>query len=96
MQENGIPCLEVSCSLSVFIVPAAVELRAAPIGQATMVMAMQITVEEEDISPEEFSNGAEWTTSVNKRKSASKDAPEQGDRARPHCEAGRKALPWRT
>ncbi|KAH9367202.1 hypothetical protein HPB48_022965 [Haemaphysalis longicornis] len=45
-----------------------------------MATAMQITVEGEDISRDEFSNGSAWTTLINKRKSASKYAPEQGER----------------
>ncbi|KAH9362586.1 hypothetical protein HPB48_015500 [Haemaphysalis longicornis] len=66
------------------------ELRAAPIAHATMATAVQITVEGEDISPEEFSNGVGWTTSINKRKSASKDAPEKGDQASSALRGGNK------
>lgn len=61
-----------------------------PISHATMATAMQITVEGEDISPDEFNNGVGWTSSVNKRKSASTDVPEQGDRASSTLRGGNK------
>lgn len=48
-----------------------------------MATAMQITVEGEDISSDEFENSVGWTTAVSKRKSATKNAPRQGDRASP-------------
>ncbi|KAH9368012.1 hypothetical protein HPB48_015462 [Haemaphysalis longicornis] len=55
-----------------------------------MATAMQISVEGEDISPEEFSNSAGWTTSINKCKPTSNDAPEQGDRASSALRGGNK------
>ncbi|KAH7945963.1 hypothetical protein HPB49_018111 [Dermacentor silvarum] len=57
------------------------ELCAAPHAQATMSTAMQMTVECEDISPDEVSESSRWTTALYKRKSISKDPIEQGGRA---------------
>ncbi|KAH9379326.1 hypothetical protein HPB48_007999 [Haemaphysalis longicornis] len=71
------------------------DLRAAVIGNATMATVMQIPVEGEDISPDEFGSSCGWTTSINKHNSASKDARKQGDRTSSALRNGNKDLLWR-